>query len=191
MNARGAIRTFLAVVLSDETKRRFEELCTELSQELKGFKWTRPDQLHLTLAFLGDVEASKIPQLISGLSPVVRKRSAFDAQWSGLGAFPKPERASILWAGVDLGRNQLLSLHREVADALVSLGFSPDSKFTPHVTLARAKRFGGGPANLKPIIDRFREITFGADKFSQVAVMSSECRPSGSVYTPMATLALG
>jgi len=185
------IRTFLAVVMSDETKRRLEELGRDLSRDLTGFKWTKPDQLHLTLAFLGDVESSRIPELISGLSPVVRNRSAFDVHWLALGAFPKPDRASILWAGAEQGRDKLIALHRDVAVALNALDLPHDSRFAPHVTLARAKRFGGRPTDLRPIVERFQKTMFGADRVSEVVVMSSDCRPSGSVYTPTATMALG
>ena len=190
MPASERIRTFFAVVLGEETRRRLESLSTELASELKGFKWTKPDQLHVTLAFLGDVETAKIADLGRGVSNALRVQQPFEVRWRGLGAFPKASRGSILWAGVGAGAEQFIALQKVVADSLIDPGFPPDPRFTPHVTLARAKRFGGRPADLRDVVDRFRASEFGVDQASEVVLMKSDCRPSGSVYTPIATLPL-
>jgi 2'-5' RNA ligase len=191
MPSHESVRTFLAIEMGEGTRQRLEILAQDLAPELKGFRWTKPDQLHLTLAFLGDVDSNRISDLIAGLSKVTRTTASFDVQWRSLGAFPKPERASILWVGVDHGRGDLIALHHDVAEMLTALGFSKDPKFTPHVTLARAKRYGGRPADLRPLISRFREVEFGLERTSEVVVMRSDCRPTGSIYSPLATLPLG
>lgn len=190
MPASERIRTFLAVVVGEETRRRLESLSTELASELKGFRWTKPDQLHVTLAFLGDVEATKIADLGLGVSKALRVLRPFEVHWRGLGAFPKASRASILWAGVGAGAEQFIALQKVVAHSLIERGFPLDPRFSPHVTLARAKRYGGRPADLRDVVDRFHVSEFGVDQVSDVLLMKSECRPSGSVYTPIATLPL-
>ena len=190
MPASESIRLFFAVVVGERTRRRLEELSNELASELKGFKWTKPDQLHVTLAFLGAVESSRISDLESAVSDAVRSQPRFEVQWRGLGAFPRPARASILWAGVGEGTDQFLALQRTIADLLIEQGFPPDPRFTPHVTLARAKRFGGRPGDLRDVVDRFHASEFGVDLVSEVVLMKSDCRPSGSVYSPIATIPL-
>jgi RNA 2',3'-cyclic 3'-phosphodiesterase len=191
MTSSAAIRTFFAFVLGEQTRLRLESLSNELASELKGFKWTKPDQLHVTLAFLGDVESSRIADLESAVTVALRSQQPFEVQWRGLGAFPKAARASILWAGVGEGTNQFVTLQRAVADSLIEQGFPSDPRFTPHVTLARAKRFGGRPVDLRDVIERFHASEFGVDLVSEVVLMKSDCRPTGSVYTPIATLPLG
>ena len=184
------IRTFLALVVGDETRQRLAAIAAELSPRLVGFKWTKPEQLHLTLAFLGEVDAARIDDLRAALSAAVQSQQPFDLRWQGLGGFPKPNRAHILWAGVSNGAEPLAELQRAVAAALASAGFPCDDRFTPHITLARAKRFGGRPADLRPIVEHFRKTEFGVDRVAEIVVMRSDCRPSGSIYTPLATIPL-
>jgi 2'-5' RNA ligase len=185
-----SLRTFLAVLLGDDTRRRLQRLSSDLAPELRAFKWTRPDQLHLTLAFLGDVESSRIPTLESAVMDPVRSHRPFDVHWHGLGAFPKPNRASILWAGVSEGTSLLIDLQRSVAEALAQAGFDADPRFTPHVTLARSKRFGR-PPDLRALLERHRDADFGIGRVSAITLMKSDCLPSGSVYAPLATIRLG
>jgi 2'-5' RNA ligase len=190
MPAPERIRVFFAVVVGEETRRRLESLGAELASELKGFKWTKPDQLHVTLAFLGDVETTRISDLVSGVSNGLLSQPRFEIQWCGLGAFPKAARASILWVGTGEGTKPLETLQQAVVGPLIELRVPPDPRFTPHVTLARAKRFGGRPTDLRDLTARFRDLEFGVDRVSEVVLMKSDCRPSGSVYTPIATLPL-
>jgi len=190
MSASDKIRAFFAVAVSEQTRRRLESLAVELASELKGFKWTKPEQLHVTLAFLGDVDSARITELEECVSSAVRSQPRFKVHWRGLGAFPKPARASILWTGTSDGTVQLEGLQRSVAASLVDRGFPFDPRFTPHVTLARAKRFGGRPADLRNLIDRFHTVGFGDDLVSDVVLMKSDCRRSGSIYTPIATIPL-
>jgi 2'-5' RNA ligase len=188
--ASDSIRTFVAVNVGDETRRRLEELSADLSRELVGFKWTKPEQLHVTLAFLGNVEAQKVAGLNAAVEAAVRSVGTFDIHWRGVGGFPKPNRAHILWVGVGAGVEALYALQRSLVAALASAGFSSDDRFTPHITFARAKRFGGRSADLRPAIERFRSAEFGVDRVSALVVMRSDCRPSGSIYTPLASVPL-
>jgi 2'-5' RNA ligase len=186
-----SIRTFLAIEVCDETRRGLERFATDMSRRLPGFKWTKSEQLHLTLAFLGDVDSTRIDEVVEAVSEVTRSQHAFDVHWQGIGAFPKSNRASILWAGVSAGAQSLLELQRPIAAALAQTGFDVDDRFIPHITLARAKRFGGRPADLRALIDQHRQTEFGHDRVSEIVVMKSDMLPNGSVYTRLTTIPLG
>jgi len=185
------LRTFLALLISDSTRRLLSQLIADLSPQLPGLKWTKPDLLHLTLAFLGDVDSQLIPALITSASEPLRSLQPFDVHWQGLGAFPKPNRAAILWAGVSTGAQSLIDLQRPLASALTQSGFNVDSRFAPHITLARSKRFGGRPLDLRSLIDQHRTTSFGVDHISEIVLMKSDTLPTGSIYTPLATIPLG
>jgi len=184
------LRIFLALLISDSTRRLLSHLIADLSPQLPGLKWTKPNQLHLTLAFLGDVSSDRIPALTTAVSDSLRSVQLFDVHWQGLGAFPKPNRASILWAGVSTGAQSLIDLQRPLAAALTQAGFNVDSRFTPHITLARSKRFGGRPRDLRSLIDQHRTTSFGVDRISEIVLMKSDTLPTGSVYTSLATIPL-
>src|SRR5436305_10834196 len=116
------VRTFLAVMVGDETRRQLERLADELSRDLVGFKWAKGDQPHLTLAFLGDIEAARIGDLTAAATEAVRGFCPFTVRWQGLGAFPKPFRAHILWVGVGQGEQALVELQGAVAVAIAAAG---------------------------------------------------------------------
>lgn len=147
-----------------------------------GARWVSPDNLHLTLRFVGDVSSPAIGDLIAGLGQV--SAPGFTLQLEGVGSFGNGRTKSVLWAGVR--RSDALKFLRDKVDrAVVASGFDPDGrKFTPHVTLAYGKqaptnRLGGwlGDHAL------FRSPAIEVAGFS---LMESRRGGEGSVYTELA-----
>lgn len=124
-------RLFVAVELPEEVKDRLASLC----HGLKGARWVRDRQFHITLRFLGEVEPSQARSVTEALHGV--RSDPFELSLSGLGCFPPRGRPRVVWAGIE-GSEELLGLHREVQRVLRRCGFGPeDRKFAPHVTLGR------------------------------------------------------
>jgi RNA 2',3'-cyclic 3'-phosphodiesterase len=184
------IRTFVAINLGGDVRTRLGELMENLRPELPTFRWAKAEQLHLTLAFLGDIDAGRVSELSTEIADAVRSMP-FEIEWKGLGAFPRASHGSILWVGADRGSSELTALQRALSESLASAGFPPDSRFTPHVTLARMKRHGGRSADLRALIDRHRDESFGVDRVTEVVLMRSDFKPGGSNYTSLAVFPLG
>ena len=180
------LRLFIAIALPGPVR---EELVA-LAQPLAGVNWTRPEQLHLTLRFLGDVPEEKIENITAHLATV--RVEPFVLPVEGVGAFPPKAPPRVIWIGVGHGHPRLHQLRQRVDDALLAAGLLElDVRtFHPHVTLARC-----GADTGKPLAKwLLAHAEFGAPPFRVTAfdLYSSELRPEGAVHTlvrrfPLAT----
>ena len=154
-----------------------------------GLRWTRPEQRHLTLQFLGPVGESVADSLTESVAESVRRVAPFTLALGGGGAFPSARRASVVWLGVSTGADELATLAGAVTAATAPLGFADDDRpFRPHLTLARVnaardvralvERLGTGPAGPPFTVDR-------------VVLFDSDTRAEGAVHTPRGTFGLG
>ena len=107
-----------------------------------GLRWTRPEQRHLTLQFLGPVTESVADSLTESVAESVRRVAPFTLALGGGGAFPSARRASVVWLGVSTGADELAALAGEITAATAPLGFAGDDgrPYRPHLTLARVER---------------------------------------------------
>ena len=127
------MRLFVGVPLPDDIRQRL----AMITGGVPGARWARPENLHLTLRFLGETDNARAEDIVSELSRI--DCEAFAAVVRGLGAFGDRKRPRILWAGIPPSP-PLTRLHQKVEQALQRAGCGPDHrKFHPHVTLARLK----------------------------------------------------
>ncbi len=134
----GTQRMFVAVVPPDDV---VEELADFLEPR-EGMPWIAAEQWHLTLAFMESVPDHRVDDLADGLADRLGRHAAFDVRLWGAGCFPAPERASVLWLGVDEPAGErLTSLSTNARHVANSVGATPDGRaFVPHLTLARLRR---------------------------------------------------
>ncbi len=125
-------RAFVAIVPPLDTRATLVVERDELAAGLRGWRWVADAQLHLTLAFFGDAD---LDQLANRIDPRVGT-APFELTLRGIGAFPRPRAARVLWSGVCRGRRELDALARSI-DA--SSGHARDERFRPHLTLARSR----------------------------------------------------
>ena len=133
------LRLFIAVELSDEARTAVSGLFERLVESGgKNLRPVRPETVHLTLKFLGDVPSDKVEELVEAIKPVAGSRAPFSMSLSGAGVFPSPARTRVLWLGIGGDTKALGELHLGIEDAVASLGFARDRKpFSPHLTVAR------------------------------------------------------
>jgi 2'-5' RNA ligase len=140
------MRLFVSVDLPDELADAVAGLQDEFA-DAAGLNFVEPAQAHVTLKFLGDVEASRESELAGALDSAVETAGVdpFDAAFAGLGVFPTLDYISVVWLGVEEGSAELEALHEAIEQEFVeNRGFDPeDHEFTPHVTLARMEHAGG------------------------------------------------
>ena len=187
-NAR--IRAFIAIELSDDAKRALTALIQSLrGRRIDGLRLVRPEGIHLTLKFLGDIDASRVPRIADALAVVSARHTPFRLTLAEPGFFPNADRARVLWIGVGGDMHQLRQLQRDVDETLAALGFAAEKRpFNPHLTIARM-RDSAARADRRRAADAIAAYPLPdgiAISANAVSLMQSELRPGGAVYTRIA-----
>lgn len=182
-----AIRTFIAIHLTDEIRQEIERTIGFLSPRARGVRWVSPENLHLTLRFLGDVEEKRMPEVCEAVSTAAGEVPPFAIRVGDFGAFPGLDRPKVLWIGVEGDTVTLGELQRRVETELVRRGFpEEDRPFSPHLTVGRTVRDRRASVPVPPAA-----ITPGPEMtVREVFVIKSDLRPEGPVYTPLLKAAL-
>ena len=188
------VRIFVSVGISDEAREQLVDAVERVRRDVPdGIQWARPEGMHLTLKFLGNVASSRLPPLYECLAPVGTEYVPFSLELTGLGMFPNRNKPRVLWAGVggDLGALSRLQDATEVAITRVGHP-AEDRPFRPHITLGRPRRtisdaqkarIGAVVTSLSP------PCPVGWDVRS-IDVMQSELHPSGARYTVLCSVPL-
>jgi RNA 2',3'-cyclic 3'-phosphodiesterase len=136
------MRLFVAVAIPDEVAGELEGAVAPLRAAWPDLRWTRPEAWHLTLAFLGEVNETVVPQLTPRLERAAARHPSISLALGGAGAFPGAARARVLWTGVHGERRALGALAQSVAAAARRAKAPPAEegrRFQPHLTLARCR----------------------------------------------------
>jgi len=179
----GSLRLFVAVELPDDLKRALEEAIAILKRAGadEGVRWVRPEGIHLTLKFLGDVDAGQIEAIGQVLERELYLFPRFTINAKGLGVFPDATRPRVLWVGVE--GKPLAELAERVEKALTSLGFAQEKrKFTPHLTIGRWRQFKRSDKNLTDALAKWQERDFGGSTVHEVVLFQSILNSSGAEY---------
>ena len=187
------MRLFLACPLPDDVQSALFLALTGPRRAASQARWVRPGQLHLTLAFLGEREASAVPLLVEALRPVGTRHVPLLLGVKGAGCFGRPHSPNVLFAELGGDVAALCSLAADVRAALGTLPFGDESAaqpFHPHLTLARA-RGRGGDAALSRCRRALRDRALGAFVLERLALYRSELLATGRRYTELADFPLG
>lgn len=176
-------RTFIAVEIAAAVRSRAAALIEVLTFEGDGVKWVVPENLHVTLQFLGDVAEDEVAGVCQAVGRAVADRSPFEISLKGAHAFPHIGRPRTLWLGVDAGAESLSRLQQAVQSAVRKLGFPPENRaFHAHLTLGRVRR--PSPA-LQQMTERLRsqqDFSAGRSPVEQVVVFASYLDRHGPTY---------
>ena len=194
------IRAFLSVELSEDVRAQItriqQDLKLHLTPELPRvvrISWVRPASIHLTIKFLGDMDEQAIGPLRETLVGALQDYRALSISLERLGAFPSLHAPRVLWVGAAEGWEQgdeakrLAVLHETVETCCDALGFAPDGRpLSLHLTLARIKAGGrefGQVLAASGVLDR--PLSLRPLAVESVALMKSDLKPTGSVYTKL------
>jgi 2'-5' RNA ligase len=133
------IRTFIACELSTELRQKLARLQAFLKLDVQTtIKWVKPDGIHLTLKFLGNIPVASTSDVTKAMTNAAKQISPFYLEIKTLGAFPNLERVQVIWLGLGGELDKLTLLQQLVESNLIQLGFSAEQRrFKPHLTLAR------------------------------------------------------
>ncbi len=178
------MRTFIAVdvMLHDSIGRLQNDIMSSAGWRPRDIKPVDVQNFHFTLIFLGEVNyIDKIKTKMQEL-----QFEPFTLTYQGIGAFPKPSSAKIIWLGTDKeGGEKLLALANSVIAKMAELGFLADKPFSPHMTIFRVK---GAPVRLGDISTKYHGKTFGVDLVDKVHLKKSDLTPSGPIYSNIYTV---
>jgi 2'-5' RNA ligase len=190
------MRMFVAAVPPDPVLEDLEEFLA-VRRESAAFRWTVPDQWHLTLAFLAEVPERAYDDLVERLGRAARKRHPVQATVTGGGAFPHVGRAKVLWAGIELdavgidGGEELRRLATGCRAAASKAGIEvAGERFKPHLTLARMGRPVEATSWVR-VLDAYRGPTYRIDEISLIASYLGEGPRKRPRYEVVETFALG
>lgn len=145
-------RLFVAVPAPPSVISTAESWVLRLKDRLAFARWVHPQDLHLTLQFLGDVARERIDRIAQAIGQAAAGAAPFSLHFQGLGVFGKPSAPSVLWAGVQGEVEKLGQLQRRIEDAMETLGFAAENRpYKPHLTLAR--KFTGPAGSHAQMLD--------------------------------------
>lgn len=176
------IRTFVAVGLPEAARRGLSAMMRNVGSAARGIRWTRPENLHFTLAFLGELERGGVDAVREASQEAALACKPFDLRFGGLGAFPPTGRPRVIWIGLSQGADELTRLQSGLAQALVQRGFALEERaFVPHLTLGRVAddaHLADPAALLGQTAPQMEAIAV-----DRIRVMRSQLTPAGAVYS--------
>lgn len=181
------LRLFVAVELPGEVREALSALQDKLrASGGAGVRWARPEGVHLTLKFLGDVPGAQVPLVEEALESAARGQAAFSLSLGTTGFFPNPRRPRVFWVGVAGEVERLAELAKQVEERLGALGFPPEERpFSPHLTLARL-----GEKVTSAQRESFGKLARSAPwqpnhafTVDGVSLIRSQLHPEGAIYT--------
>jgi 2'-5' RNA ligase len=176
------IRSFIAFDIDNELiLERFSEVQEMLTRTGADLKLVKPQNIHITMRFLGNIS----PHLVDSLYEEMDKVSftPFDVEIRGLGAFPSPDYVRVIWAGIQRGADELSNVFRQLESDFRRLGFKRDPKgFSPHLTIARVRTGRNRKALIQCIKDS-AEYEFGTVRAKCLRLKKSVLTPKGPIYS--------
>jgi 2'-5' RNA ligase len=191
------IRAFIAVGLSPElrsaiaaSQRAVKDQLTKAMQRQAPdvrIQWVRPEAMHVTLKFLGNVVEDGLQDIERAMQQVADGHAPFTLEVGGLGVFPDVRAPRVLWIGLSGTVEQLIGLAGDLDAALQELGFAPEPRpFQPHLTLARIKERSRDVGRVLAGSGLFEQVsTVGKLAVPALSLMKSDLKPSGAVYTKL------
>lgn len=179
-----SIRSFLAFDIDNESvMKKMVEMQDLLLKTGADLKAVEPENIHITVRFLGNVLPPTVDKVFEGMKKV--QFVPFDVKINGVGAFPDVRYPRVVWAGITQGAERLRDIFNQLEPHLHGLGFAPDPKgFSPHLTIARV-RSGRNKAQLAQFITDTVDYEFGVVRAACLRLKKSELTPKGPVYSTL------
>ena len=179
-----AVRAFLAVEVPQRVRTYVWRTIEDEQQKDMPIKWVNVENMHITLKFLGDIDEKQQADVSHAVEQITHQHEVFALNLKDIGCFPNPKYPRVLWVGVENGREALCALAREIDGQLAGLGFEPEKRFHPHLTIARMR---------KPcVVDHILKRRLVTDTFEATAVVlfQSTLTPHGPIYKALERCAL-
>lgn len=181
------IRAFIAIPLPNSVKTSIKQFITKSQSEgfYQDIKWVNPENLHITLKFLGDTKVKDFQLLFEEINKQLSPIKKTSLQISQIGVFPKPNRARVVWIGLSPS-TALDAIYETIEMTAQNLGFEQDSKaFSPHITIGRLKRHTSKQPDLSEFVSKNKTKQFGAFSINEIHFIKSQLTPKGPIYNTL------
>ncbi len=185
---------FLRLFVALETPPAIIPQIVAIRDRLRGsnadVKWETDEKLHATVKFLGKTDEDLLPEIVSYIRGVCETKSPLLIKYNGVGCFPNRRAPRVVWVGMDDTSRMIVSIKEEIESLLAPLGFEKeDREFHPHVTLGRVKSERG----VRSLLRMMESVTFESQpaEIREIALIKSDLKPDGSVYTTLNRIPLG
>jgi 2'-5' RNA ligase len=188
------MRTFVAIDFSPQIRGKIGEIIEYFKTQTPDYalKWVEPQNLHMTIKFLGEVSEGHLRTIKDVLSDTLEGRSAFEIEVTGMGMYPSTQKPRVIWLGVE-GSEPLKDIHQSLDQALQKASIPPDKRgLSPHLTIARVRR------NVETLIvqdigktlSQFKIDSLGKCTIDRIVLYKSTLTPSGPIYDPLLSIPL-
>ncbi len=181
------MRSFIAIELPDAAKSALAGLQDDLKKERADVRWVKPDNIHLTLKFLGEMDEALVADVVQNIKGTCSKLPAFSLEMRGTGVFPNMKSPRVIWVGI-VHSPFLADLQNRIDDGMSALRFKREKRtFSPHLTLGRFRSEKGRDALLSKI-GLCKDAGYGMIDVRAVSLMRSDLGPSGATHTAIAEI---
>lgn len=189
------LRTFIAIELDEPLRLAIGRVQAKFKRQTPpgSVKWVAPDGIHLTLKFLGDTPAGRVPVIEAALRAACAGFEPFEFSVEGRGCFPNFRRPRVVWVAVRDRGQMLARLQTAIEQHVAPLGWPSEARgFSPHLTLGRVAPYADATAQaaIGQMVEKSVVEQIGGQQVAAVSLIRSDLRPSGAVYTPLAHVAL-
>ena len=185
------MRTFLAFDVEEDVKSRVAEITARFRAIDRGVRWVNEENMHVTVYFFGEVDENRIPDLIHICREAVEGIEPFSLTVQGISAFPRLDRARVIWYGILNEGDQLLKVYERVREGLRGSGIVKtieERPYTPHLTAGRVRH--GMERRLVDEINDLHDLSFGSSRVSEMILFKSVLTPKGAAYEKLALISL-
>jgi len=177
------IRVFVAIEIDSEIKNKLSEYLSKLKRTGADVKWVSPENIHLSLKFIGYIETETIINLSGIINEAVSGIGPFSISIGNIGAFPSLKKPRVIFACVQERANNLLRIYENLDKGVEQLGIQKESKkYVGHITLGRVKS-QKNISKLKNTLNSGTECYFGLEKVTSLSLMRSKLTPTGPIYS--------
>ena len=185
------MRTFLAFDIAEDVKKRIAETSARLRATDPKIRWVKVENMHITVYFFGEVEENRIPDLERIGRQGIESIEPFSVSVQGISAFPRIEKARVIWYGIRNDEGQLTKVYERVREGLRGTGIVQTIEarpYTPHLTAGRVRdRIA---RRLIDEIEELQDISFGSSMVSEMILFKSALTPRGAVYEKLSRFTL-
>ena len=185
------IRAFLAIDPPEVVLDNIQALQNRLKKSIQGaIRWVRPEGIHLTLKFFGDISAYDVENISEAIANKTTNVPPITLEIRGMGAFPDLNRPRVIWLGINGQLAPLLSLQRDLEEVFSKLGFPKENRpFRAHLTMGRVK-VPKGIIGLAPSVEAEGNLMAGNFTVGEITLFQSSLSPQGAIYSKLAAFPL-
>lgn len=183
------LRLFVAIDVPEDVKGRLDEAMASFRRPIPGVRWTRVEGWHATLKFLGRTPPGIVEEVRAAVASVAARNRSFETRLTGVGVFPTPLRARVLWIGLADEERRLSRISKSLDEALAPHYVAEKREPRPHLTLARLEP----PRDVEDLIPGVLDVRAESASFpvDRLVLYRSQLSPRGASYEALERSSLG